>query len=453
MERYGVRASWRSVPPLDPAYCPAEPFRRAFLAGADRSVTLAVEGGGCRWVYPTAIHRTPGEADINYVNRIVKALLWIRGGCRVLTDDADIASWLRRDLRPGGALAFDADFMARTFDEPFAVEMAEGMEPEQAEKTAGPGGRGGCRIGFDAGGSDRKAVALRDGEVVYAEEVPWSPGSRADISYHESHVRSALVAAASHLPRVDAVGISSAGIQLNDRTGAASLFRAVPPEVFRTRGRELYLRVVRDLFGPVPCRVINDGDAAALAGAMALGQGELLGIAMGTSQAGGFADGAMGVSGWLNELAFVPVDLSPSAPRDEWSGDVGCGASYFSQEGVLRLAGRAGLAPAGDTPAERLRRVQEAMAEGDERAGAVYETLGVWLGHALAWYEHFYRCRRVLLLGRVMSGPGGDAALDACRRTLAADYPELELSLHLPEEEKRRLGQAEAAAALPVIEA
>ena len=92
------------------------------------------------------------------------------------------------------------------------------------------------------------------------------------------------------------------------------------------------------------------------------------------------------------------------------------------------------------------------MARGDERAAAVFETLGVWLGHALAGYALFYDCRHVLLLGRVMSGDGGDAALTACRRTLAADYPELSLNLHLPDEETRRTGQAVTAASLPVIE-
>ena len=452
MERYGVTALWRAVPELDPGYFPAEQFRRAFLAGARRPVALAVEGGGRTAVYRTCIHRYPTPADQYYVNLIAKTLLWLRGGHRILTDDGTAYAWLREAYGPGGERAFHADFMARTYNEPFAVELAAEMPPARGRTGGGIGGLDGCRIGFDAGGSDRKAVALRDGQVVYSEEVVWAPKEHDDLAYHYREVRAALKSAAEHLPRVDAVGISSAGIQISDRTGNASLFLKVPQAAFDERGRDLYLRAVADAFGPVPCRVINDGDAAALSGAMALGQGDLLGIAMGTSEAGGFVDGSLGVTGWLNELAFVPADVSAEAPRDQWSGDVGCGGSYFSQEGALRLAERAGLVLAGDTPAGRLRSLQSAMARGDERAGAVYETLGVWLGHALAWYEHFYRCRRVLLLGRVMSGPGGDRALDACRRTLAADYPELELALHLPAEAERRLGQAIAAAALPVIE-
>ena len=452
MERFGIRAKWTCQPPLDPEFYPVEQFRRAFLAAADRSVGIAVEGGGQTAVYRTCIHSTPTAADRLYIDRLVKTLLWIRGGCRVLADDETVCAWLRDDYRPGGARAFDADFMARTYDRPFCVEWVEVLPPARSEPIPVATGRNGCRVGFDAGGSDRKAAAVRDGQVVYTEEVLWAPKDHGDLRYHYREVVTALRSAAAHLPRVDAVGISSAGIQIGGRTGSASLFLRVPAEEFRVSGRDLYLRAVRDTFGDVPCRVVNDGDVAALSGAMSLEEGGVLGIAMGTSEAGGFVDGDFRITGWLNELAFVPVDVSAKAPRDDWSGDLGCGASYFSQEGTIRLAKRAGLSPEGDTPAEQLRAVQEAMARGDERAAAVFETLGVWLGHALAGYALFYDCRHVLLLGRVMSGDGGDAALTACRRTLAADYPELSLNLHLPDEETRRTGQAVTAASLPVIE-
>lgn len=449
MERLGVRAKWRSVPPLDKNYYPAEQFRRAFLNGADREIGMALEGGGNTMPFRTRIHRIPGQTDRYYVNLLAKSLLWIHGGYRIITDDEEVFCWLREEYLNGGARSFDAEFMAQTYDRPFEILLKKELPPKQEAAGVAAGKADGCRIGFDAGGSDRKAVAVLDGRTVFTEEVVWAPEKEEDLSYHYREVRTALESAASHLPRVDAVGISSAGIQIGDRTGNASLFRRVPREVFRAEGRDLYLRTVRDAFGSIPCRVINDGDAAALAGAMAIGQGNLLGIAMGTSQAGGFVDEGLRVTGRLNELAFVPVDVSEGAPRDGWSGDLGCGVSYFSQEGVIRLALRAGLEPEGTTPAERLCAVQEAMDRGDERASAVYETLGIWLGHALSYYQIFYDCRHVLLLGRVVSGNGGEAVLKACRQTLAEDYPELTLDLHLPAEGMRRTGQAIAAAALP----
>ena len=452
MERFGITATWKGIPPLDPDFYPMEQFCRAFLATADRDVGIAVEGGAQTAVCRTRIHSAPTAADRFYIDRLVKTLLWVRGGCRVITTDETVWAWLRDDYRPGGARAFDASFMAKTYDRPFRVERAAELPPAHCEPRPVSAGLKGCRIGFDAGGSDRKAAAIREGRVVYTEEVLWAPKDHGDLGYHYREVVAALKSAAKHLPRVDGVGVSSAGIQIGDRTGGASLFLKVPPDEFQAHGRDLYLRAVRDTFGPIPCRVVNDGDVAALSGAMALKEGGVLGIAMGTSEAGGFVDEHFCITGWLNELAFVPVDVSAQAPRDDWSGDVGCGASYFSQEGVVRLAKRAGLALSGDTLAERVRAMQAYMARGDERAAAVYETLGVWLGHALAGYAGLYSCRHVLLLGRVVSGGGGETALDACRRTLAADYPELTLALHLPDDETRRTGQAVAAASLPVIE-
>ena len=451
MERFGIRAAWTCQPPLDPGFYPVEQFRRAYLATADREIGLAISGGGRTAVYHTRIHQDPAAADRFYIDRLVKTLLWSRGGCHVTTTDETVWAWLRSDYGPGGRRAFDATFMAQVYDRPFRVELTDRLPPAHDVPQPVSGRRDGCRIGFDAGGSDWKVAALRDGQVVYAREQVWAPKEHPDPTYHYQEVTAALREAAGHLPRVDGVGISSAGVQINDRTGNASLFIRVPPDVFDAQVRDLYLRAVRDTFGPVPCRVVNDGDVAALSGAMALGEGSVLGIAMGTSQAGGFVDSRGRITGWLNELAFVPVDVSAAAPRDDWSGDVGCGASCFSQDGVIRLAERAGLPLQGGTPAERLRSAQGSMDRGDERAAAVYESLGVWLGHALAGYATIYDCRHVLLLGRVVSGSGGEALLEACRRTLAADYPELTLALHLPDDETRRLGQAVAAACLPEL--
>jgi hypothetical protein len=115
--------------------------------------------------------------------------------------------------------------------------------------------------------------------------------------------------------------------------------------------------------------VINDGDVTALVGAMHAGVGALLGTAMGSSEAAGYITGDGRLTSWLNELAFAPVDLAPGAPRDEWSGDSGVGAQYFSQQAVARLMPAAGIhVPADlDLPA-RLVKVQRLMAAGDGRA-------------------------------------------------------------------------------------
>jgi len=312
----------------------------------------------------------------------------------------------------------------------------------------------GCRIGFDAGGSDRKVSAVIDGETVFSEEVVWFPKINSDPDYHYNGIVSALKAAAEHMPRVDAVGVSSAGVYINDRTMSASLFLKVPKELHESKVKNIYIRAITDTFGDVPFSVINDGDVTALAGAMSLEDTSVLGIAMGTSEAGGFVDEQGRVTGWLNELAFAPVDASESGAWDEWSGDIGCGVKYFSQDAVIKLAPRAGIALEESlSPAEKLKVVQKLMAEDDPRAVQVYQSMGVYLGHTLAWYNHLYGCRHVLLLGRVMSGKGGDLILETARKVLREEYPELEgkMEAALPDEKFRRVGQSMAAASLPEL--
>ncbi len=256
------------------------------------------------------------------------------------------------------------------------------------------------------------------------------------------------------MPRVDAVGVSSAGIYINNRTMVASLFLKVPPELFDAKVKDIYIRAVRDTFGDIPVVVANDGDVSALAGAMSLGENNIMGIAMGTSEAVGYVDENGAVTGWLNELAFAPVDANPSAMADEWSGDIGCGVKYFSQDGVIKLAPRAGIELSeDDAPAQKLKAVQALMESGDGRAEAVYRSIGVYLGHTLAFYHGFYGQKYVLLLGRVMSGRGGDIILDTCKAVLAGEYPEVagQIVPTLPDEKARRVGQSVAAASLPAL--
>ena len=119
----------------------------------------------------------------------------------------------------------------------------------------------------------------------------------------------------------------------------------------------------------MPFEVVNDGEVTALAGSMSLGANAILGIALGTSTAAGYVTLDGNITSWLNELAFVPVDYNPDAPTDEWSGDYGVGAQYFSQQCVGRLMPAAGIDSPDDMPLpERLKHVQALMREGDARA-------------------------------------------------------------------------------------
>jgi predicted NBD/HSP70 family sugar kinase len=174
---------------------------------------------------------------------------------------------------------------------------------------------------------------------------------------------------------------------------------------------------------------------------------------MGSSEAAGFLDADGRILGWLNELAFAPVDYAGSAAVDEWSGDRGTGALYFSQQAVVKLAPAAGIPlPAGHM-AEQLKHVQDLHKTGDERAVRIFETIGIYLGYALAQYADMYDFRHVLVLGRVTSGAGGDLILAGAAKVLKTEFPDLvgRIAIHTPDEKNKRHGQAVAAASLPKI--
>ena len=389
MKHLGIEVSVKNVPELDPGFLPLGKFCTAFLKYAKKPLDIAVErAGGEVAVYKTFIHGTPdmAEADVYYVDRLIKTMLWYMGGFKVyISGDEGIYQAMKATYCVGGKRAFDADFMSNVYEKPFEVVYCDAVPAEKSNPQAVGRHLGGCRIGFDAGGSDRKVSAVIDGEPVFSEEVVWHPKTTADPDYHYEGIVSALKSAAEHMPRVDAVGVSSAGIYIENRTMVASLFLKVSKEDFDTKVKDIYIRAIRDTFGDVPYVVANDGDVSALAGAMSLEENNIMGIAMGTSEAVGYVDANGNITGWLNELAFAPV--------------------------------------------------------------------GVYLGHSLALYHHFYGFKYVLLLGRVMSGRGGDIILDTCKKVLADEYPEIadKIVPTLPDEKARRVGQSVAAASLPEL--
>lgn len=452
------------VPPLHSSFCPAALANRAFLKAVDESgnaVPLAIaleRGNGQISVFHTrCFDESSPSAELNlpYAERLIKFLLWSRGGWRiVIGGPRSVFEHIKRVYAPGGDRAFDAEFMADVFEHPFTVELIDiDKVPDPNEGTVRLGGHlDGCRIGFDLGASDRKVSAVIDGEVVYTEEVNWNPRDASDPSYHFNEINAALKSAAAHLPRVDAIGGSAAGIYIDNRPRVASLFRGVPKERWNDGIANLFTKLKAE-WGGVPFEVVNDGEVTALAGAMSLNDGAVLGIAMGSSEAGGYVTPKGEITTWLNELAFCPVDYHPDAPIDEWSGDRGCGVQYFSQQAVFRLAASVGIGLDESLDlAERLKSVQDLLNAGDERAIKIWESIGVYTGYGIAHYATFYELRHVLVLGRVTSYDGGNIIVTKAREVLQREFPELaeKVELHLPDESSRRVGQAVAAASLPI---
>jgi predicted NBD/HSP70 family sugar kinase len=395
------------------------------------------------------------DANYHYIERIVKFLLWQRGGHTLFVGGSpEIADHLKSVYSANGVRGFDYKFMGdQVYEKDFSVISCATDEVPASREAGKLLGRNlqGYRIGFDLGASDRKVSAVLDGNPIYSEEVIWEPRKNADPEYHYREVMTALKTAAGKMPRVDAIGGSSAGIYIDNRPMVASLFRGIPQEKFGII-KNMFLRIREEL--GVPLEVINDGDVTALAGSMSIEDNAVLGIALGSSEAAGYVNDEGHIMGWLNELAFAPIDYSPTAHIEEWSGDIGCGANYFSQQCVFRLAPKAGIEiPDGVTDAEKLKFVQQKLEAGHEGALKIWQSMGVYLGYGIAHYADFYNIKHILILGRCTSGRGGNLLIEGAKKVFEADFPELlqKIELHLPDEKVRRVGQSVAAASLPVI--
>lgn len=449
---------------LDPQFQPLSVVCREMREATKevgQDIVIAVERNkGYTTTYKTRIYKDGighDEENFRFVERIVKSLLWIAGGYKIIIAGSEtVGNKIKQAYTMGGLREFDVVTMKRVYENPVEVVVCALEDAPQDKSSATPIGRhlDGCRIGFDAGGSDRKVSAVINGESVYSEEVVWFPKTNSDPDYHYQGILDAMKTAASHMPRVDAIGVSSAGIYVDNRIMMASLFLKVGEEDFEKKVKNMYIDVAKEIGENIPVEVANDGDVTALAGAMDLNDDSVLGIAMGTSEAGGYVDNQGNITGWLNELAFVPVDFCTDAMVDEWSGDYGCGVKYFSQDGVIKLAPAAGIELDENlSPAEKLKVVQGLMKEGHQGAADIYDTIGAYFGYAIAYYAEFYDIKHVLIMGRVTSGEGGVILLERAQEVLDKEFPELaqKIQLHIPDEKSRRVGQSVAAASLPQL--
>lgn len=453
-------------PQLDPGFIPASLWNRAYREAVRstaeaRPVRIGItRSEGSTWVFETEI--LPDNAafaadNLNSIERLIKCLLWAWGGAQIQIAGApELIAPLRRIYGPSGDRAFDHEFIGqKCFGEELTLKETDfaQLQPSKPKSIGAGGSLRGNRIGFDLGGSDRKCAAVIDGEVVFSEEIKWNPYFESDPEYHRKGIEDSLRRAAAHLPSVDAIGGSAAGIYLNNEPRVGSLFRGVAQADFDRTVRPIF-KNLQAQWGDVPFEVANDGDVTAIAGALAIEANAVLGISMGTSLAAGYINPEGQITGWLNELAFVPVDYRADAPADEWSGDIGCGVQYCSQQAVGRLLPHSGIQVSKEIGLpEQLEVVQAKMEAGDERAARIYQSIGTYFGYSIAHYADFYDFRHLLVLGRVSSGQGGEHILQQAREVLDLEFPELssKIAFQTPDEKTKRHGQAVAAASLPRV--
>ncbi len=451
MEILTVDVDLKNVPILDTMFTPMAQWNKGYLEEATEPFIIAVSSKNHCKVIRTKLRRTPQSfyADRYYATQMVKSMLWIYGGNKVsITGDKDMYDYLCEVFSRSGARAFDVKFMEKIYDQHFTVDLVPAPPQEYMPAKFLARHLKGYRLGLDVGGSDHKVVAVADGKVVYQEEILWHPLDHDNSEYHYTHMMNAMLTAAKKLPRIDAIGISTAGVVRDNKLKVSSIFRNLAVE---GEGNDVFLRMAKAL-GCSRIHVENDGDVTALAGSMNLEGNGVLGISMSTSQATGFIDRKGNLTHWLNELAFVPINANPEAPEDPWSEDKGCGVSYFSQEAVLRLAKKAGFRLSDkEDDNQKLRTIQMRAEQGNSSAINVFRTIGCYLGHTLAYYYQIYQFQYVLLLGRVMSGAGGDAIFNTAQKVLSEEYTDIaeNIAINLPLEEQRTITQGLAAASLP----
>ncbi len=385
------------------------------------------------------------EESYFYVKKVLLTLLWTIGGYRFLfrCDPSFFARFKERILKDEEAAP---SFVAieGIYGEAVTFSLVEEVPSKHERKIRRSLSSFGCRVGLDLGGSDIKTMALRDGKIVYSSETLWSPKSAGEYSYHEEHIRSALLEASSYLGRVDSVGISTSGVVENETLIYPSLFTSCGEKDKKEGIRVLLKDLSHDLFPDASFALINDGDASALGASSLYEKDSVLGLSLGTSLAGGYVrDGYL--YPYLNELSKVSANFCPHARKHYQLGVVGSASEYLSQKGIVSLAEEGGIQLTGSLP-EKLVAIQNLAESGDKAVLRAYQELGKRLGSSLLYLSLFLDFSSVFLLGRVMSGKGGEALLKSAKEYLLSQGSKL--TLFSADERFKRLGQAYVAACL-----
>jgi len=416
------------------------------------------------------------EASIYLAGVLIQEMIWQRSASALLlAGPPAICEAISKMYSEGGAYEFECMSMPNvcgTPEVPFQVNIVSVGDLPEARDTPQVCGKdaNGCRLAFDLGKSDIKVVAVKDNEVLYSKETEWDV-TNPDPEYHYEAITAAMKLGKDALPQVDAIGGSATGTVSGDNEATwCDIFPNVPPDVYKEKVVNIFQRIAKDLAGDVPLKVINDGEVTALAAVQKIKAGNVMGISMGSSEGGGYANADGNLMGWINELCYIRLDLNPLAPRDPWSKGAHTGLShmYLGQRGATKLAAQAGIEGKEElmyphpemctikheNHAQCLKLIQKAMADpaSEPQCRKLYETVGVYLGYGLAQYCEFYKIDHVMILGRVSKGAGGDLMLAVAKRVLETEFPEYaNIQFHTADDHFKAVGQCIAAAALPEI--
>jgi len=471
-------------PPLDKGFRPVILGKRKYLEAAkdctDKLEWALIRSDGVgRYSLPVFPEKSKDvSASIYLAGVLIQEMLWQRSASELmLCGPARVTKALQKAWAKGGQYEFEVLSMPNvcgTPEVPFKVTVVENAsdlpENKDSPQTCGKNANG-CRLAFDLGKSDIKTVSVKDNEVLYSKETEWDV-TNPDPDYHFDAILAELKKAAEKLPKVDAIGGSATGtVSAANEATWCDIFPNVPPKVYKAKVVDIFVRLGKAVAGDVPLKVINDGEVTALAAFQKIKAGNIMGISMGSSEGGGYANADGNLIGWINEMCYIRLDLNPRAPTDPWTKGAHTGIShmYLGQRGATKLAARGGVAvpdnmkfPHKDmctirheNHAQCLKLIQEAMKDEakEPEARKIYETVGVYLGYALGQYCEFYKIDHVMILGRVSKGKGGDLMLDTAKKVLQEEFPgECDnIQFHTADDHFKAVGQCIAAAALPTL--
>jgi len=469
--------------PLDPNFSPFVLGKKQYMknvgAGSATFHWALPRADGCgRGSLPCFAEDTEDvEASIYLAGVLIQEMIWQRSASGMkICGPKKVCDAISAAFKVGGAYEFEVTSMPNVCGTPekaFEVEIVASEDAlpaaSDAPQVCGKDASG-CRLAFDLGKSDIKTVAVKDNEVLDTKETEWDVTNE-DPQYHYDMILKAMKDTASKLPKIDAIGGSATGtVSADNEATWCDIFPNVKPDVYKKRVVPIFKELAEAMAPGAPLKVINDGEVTALAAVQKIKAGNVMGISMGSSEGAGYANEDGNLLGWINELCYVRLDLNPDAPTDPWSKGAHRGLShlYLGQRGATKLAAKGGV----DLPEEMvyphpsmctikhdghaqcLKLIQAAMKDSAkcEQAKLIYETVGVYLGYALAQYSEFYKIDHVMILGRVSSGTGGELMLDTAKKVLAAEFPELSgIQFHTADEQFKRVGQCIAAAALPSL--
>lgn len=468
--------------PLDPNFSPVVLAKKQYLQATEGCVdklewALPRVGGVARHSVPVFPEGHEDiDASIYIAGVLIQEMIWQRSASELqLAGPKAVCDAIARAYAPGGMYEYEVTTMPNvcgTPGVPFQVKIVAAADLPEGKDTPQVCGKdaNGCRLAFDLGKSDIKVVAVQDNEVKYSKETEWDV-TNPDPDYHFKAIIDAMKIGKDALPKIDAIGGSATGtVSANNEATWCDIFPNVPPDAYKEKVVDIFIRIAKELAGDVPLKVINDGEVTALAAVQKIKAGKVLGISMGSSEGGGYANADGNLMGWINELCYIRLDLNPMAPSDPWTKGAHSGIShmYLGQRGATKLASAGGIEGPEDqiypnpamctirheNHAQCLKLIQEAMKTPakEPRARLIYETVGVYLGYGLAQYTEFYEIDHIMILGRVSKGAGGDIMLAKAKEVLETEFPDIPpIQFHTADDHFKAVGQCIAAAALPEV--